>query len=260
MTDSVLHFTKRELQRLSRNRTVWIAVAATGLVLGLAGPFGTDATMRTLPRVAYWVAVVAFGFFGGTGMATLVVGLVAPRFGQMVGVTLSALAGGSFVLSGLFLLNWAALGQSPADQDYAVSIAANVLAVSLVVSWAFALIGRRPTPAPLVAAGTETPRIVRRLPLDRRGRLIALSVQDHYVEVITSGGKDLLLMRLADAIAETDPEQGLQVHRSHWVALAAVRGARRDGARVILTMSDGRDIPVSRTYLPAIKEAGLLPG
>jgi len=28
----------------------------------------------------------------------------------------------------------------------------------------------------------------------------------------------------------------------------------------VLTMSDGRDIPVSRTYVRAVKDAGLLPG
>ena len=53
---------------------------------------------------------------------------------------------------------------------------------------------------------------------------------------------------------------GFQVHRSHWVSLAQVRSVRRDGARAVLTMSDGRDIPVSRSNIAAVKEAGLLPG
>ncbi|MCB1397271.1 MAG: LytTR family transcriptional regulator, partial [Rhodobacteraceae bacterium] len=85
-----------------------------------------------------------------------------------------------------------------------------------------------------------------------------LSVQDHYVEVVTTRGRELLLMRLSDAIAETEGCAGLQVHRSHWVALDQVQAAHRDGARAVLTLSDGREIPVSRTYVPAAKEAGLL--
>ncbi|MCW1932118.1 LytTR family DNA-binding domain-containing protein [Pararhodobacter zhoushanensis] len=96
-----------------------------------------------------------------------------------------------------------------------------------------------------------------RLPLDKRGALISLSVQDHYVEVVTLRGRELLLMRLSDAIAETGGDVGLQVHRSHWVALDQVRAARREGARGVLTLSDGREIPVSRTYAAAAKAAGL---
>ena len=87
---------------------------------------------------------------------------------------------------------------------------------------------------------------------------MSLSVQDHYVEVTTTKGRELILLRLGDAMAEVGETAGLQVHRSHWVATDQVTAARRDGARAILTMSDGRDIPVSRTYVPAIKEAGLL--
>ena len=100
---------------------------------------------------------------------------------------------------------------------------------------------------------------LRRLPVEKRGRLISISVADHYVEVATSAGSALILMRLTDAMAETGDTPGLQVHRSHWVAIGEVTAARRDGARAILTLSDGRDIPVSRTYVPAVKEAGLLP-
>nr|WP_255552328.1 LytTR family DNA-binding domain-containing protein [Maritimibacter dapengensis] len=102
-------------------------------------------------------------------------------------------------------------------------------------------------------------RILDRLPIEKRGPLISLSVQDHYVEVATTKGTELVLLRLSDAMAEVGDTPGLQVHRSHWIATGAVKSARRDGARAILTMADGRDIPVSRTYLPAIKEAGLLP-
>nr|WP_255553731.1 LytTR family DNA-binding domain-containing protein [Maritimibacter sp. DP1N21-5] len=109
-------------------------------------------------------------------------------------------------------------------------------------------------------ATPQPPRILSRVPIDKRGRLYALSVQDHYVEVITDKGSELVLLRLADAMGEVGTTPGLQVHRSHWVATGAVAAAKRDGAKAVLTLQDGRDIPVSRTYLPAVKEAGLLPG
>jgi DNA-binding LytR/AlgR family response regulator len=51
----------------------------------------------------------------------------------------------------------------------------------------------------------------------------------------------------------------LQVHRAHWVARDQVRTARRSGARAILTMTDGSEVPVSRSFVPVVKAAGLLP-
>jgi len=100
---------------------------------------------------------------------------------------------------------------------------------------------------------------LQRVPLEKRGALLALSVEDHYVRVHTAKGTEMVLMRLSDAMRETGALPGAQVHRSHWVAFHAVRAARRDGDRAILTLSSGVDIPVSRANLPKVKEAGLLP-
>ena len=106
----------------------------------------------------------------------------------------------------------------------------------------------------------KTARLIQRLPTRlREAQVISMSMQDHYVEVTTSNGTSLLLMRLSDAIRETDGIAGLQVHRSHWVALDQVSAAIRQGDRATLTMVTGDEVPVSRTYLNAIKEAGLLP-
>ena len=86
-----------------------------------------------------------------------------------------------------------------------------------------------------------------------------MSVQDHYVEVTTTAGSSLLLMRLSDAMRETGDVEGLQVHRSHWVARAHVTAAKREGDKAILTLSDGRNLPASRSHIKALKEIGILP-
>lgn len=108
-------------------------------------------------------------------------------------------------------------------------------------------------------AAPAPPPILQRLPLEKRGTLLALSVEDHYVRVHTSQGTEMVLMRLSDAMKETGNIPGAQVHRSHWVAFKAVTAARREGDRAILTLSSGVDIPVSRANLSKVKEAGLLP-
>ena len=93
-------------------------------------------------------------------------------------------------------------------------------------------------------------RLPRRLGVD----LIYLTVDDHYVKAHTSAGSAIILMRFADAVAEL-ADQGLQVHRSFWVANRYLeRLARKDG-RTVLRLSNGQEIPVSRTYLTAVRAA-----
>ncbi|EBV3599940.1 LytTR family transcriptional regulator, partial [Salmonella enterica subsp. enterica serovar Virchow] len=90
-----------------------------------------------------------------------------------------------------------------------------------------------------------------------RGQLTHLSMQDHYVDVRTDNGGAMVLMRLSDAIAETRGVEGLQIHRSHWVALGAVQKAIRRGGRPYVIMKDGTELPVSRSYLDTVRSAGL---
>jgi DNA-binding LytR/AlgR family response regulator len=116
-----------------------------------------------------------------------------------------------------------------------------------------------PSDAPATTAPCP-PAILDRLPLDRRGALVALSAEDHYVRVVTRTGEALVLIRLADAMRETGDLPGLQVHRSHWVALDAVRAVRRSGDGAVLTLATGHELPASRRFIPALRQAALLPG
>nr|WP_321360764.1 LytTR family DNA-binding domain-containing protein [uncultured Hyphomonas sp.] len=136
-----------------------------------------------------------------------------------------------------------------------------VFAISLVLTLTGLLIARansgaaadrRPTPAD--TAG----RFLDRLPVKfRRAELWAISSEDHYLRVYTNLGEELILMRLADAVRELDGAAGVQVHRSWWVAKDGVSDARRDNGKLVLVLKNGTDVPVSRTYQAAAKDAGL---
>jgi hypothetical protein len=67
-------------------------------------------------------------------------------------------------------------------------------------------------------------------------------VRDHYVEVTTTGGQHMLLMRLTDAIDELDDLPGERIHRSHWAAAAHLRRIARRGQKQVVLLSDGRDL------------------
>ena len=135
-----------------------------------------------------------------------------------------------------------------------------VYAVCLVLTALGVLVNRARTPQSPAAtpdAGAEA-RFLDRLPVRYRGaHLWAVSSEDHYLRVHTSLGEELILMRLADAVRELAGADGVQVHRSWWVAKSGVGDTRRDNGKLVLKLKSGTEVPVSRTYLAAAKEAGL---
>ncbi len=115
---------------------------------------------------------------------------------------------------------------------------------------------------PAGATGTAAgPRLTGRLPANLRGGDIwALEAEEHYTKIHTSKGNTLLLMRFSDAIAEMDPQPGLQVHRSFWVSRRAVERVARVDKRWVVQLKGGLEIPVSRSYRVTVQSAGLVGG
>lgn len=97
------------------------------------------------------------------------------------------------------------------------------------------------------------PTLVARLAPENRGAVISLTAQDHYVEITTTGGAELVLMRLSDAISELQGLPGVQIHRSHWVALSAIRSTSRSAGRMNVTLVDGRSLPVATTREKSVR-------
>ncbi|MFY0597525.1 MAG: LytTR family transcriptional regulator DNA-binding domain-containing protein [Cognatishimia sp.] len=266
MEDSPLQSAKREMQVNAQNKSVWVCLMAAGVILGIAGPFGTDQVLRAVPRLMYWFALTIGFYFVGSFVGTFL-----SRVFSSIGLpfwTAIVLAGaGAGIVIFIFLMGInIALFDVPLDCPSCVGIlAANVIGIAIIITCSIVYLKElhpaedEAKPAADLGEEPQPPAILRRLPFEKRGPLYSLSVSDHYVEITTAKGAVLVLMRLSDAIAETGAVSGLQVHRSHWVALAAVASAKRDGAKAILTLKDGREIPASRTYIPALKEAGVLP-
>lgn len=112
---------------------------------------------------------------------------------------------------------------------------------------------QRPTP----------PRILERINVTLRAPLISLSVSDHYVEVSTSKvkekkRKELVLIRLSDAIAETGDIIGLRIHRSHWVVVDQIVSVAKKDSKAMLTTKNSAIFPISRTYMAQAKDLGIV--
>ena len=88
---------------------------------------------------------------------------------------------------------------------------------------------------------------------DRRGQLLAINAQGHYLRVITTLGEDLVLHNFGDAIGELDADSGLRVHRSWWVARRALDDCQLVSTKLLRHIG-GLEIPVSRTFREQLRQ------
>ena len=227
---------------------------AAALFMAVAGAFGSD--RAALPaRIVYWFALMILGWLWGafvsrfffhsvyrprqTWMRVLLASLVlSVPFSAVVG------AASMFMFHARFEL-WDIPG-----------LILSVLTVSVAMVSLNVLVDARAEAGATQASATPA-KFLERLPLKLRGGEVwAVEAEDHYLRLHTSKGQDLILMRLADAVAELQGIEGAQVHRSWWVARDAIADAKRGDGRATLTLKDGAEAPVSRTYARLLREKG----
>ena len=268
MNRRALQLALREMQSVLANRYSRVGMLLAVVLLAVSGPFGTFESFTVGQRFVYWGAMVLASYVTGQGAAKFFLTVLSD---QIVSRWPRAIVAGLLtslpVTIVVLLVN--GLAQQHVEVEESLLIWFYCVLVTLAVVVTFVglseLLARPSGVAALegdtAGPGATTalpPAIFERVPLQQRGRLLALTVEDHYVDIVTDRGKTLVLMRLADAIREAAPVPGLQIHRSHWVALAAVTRAHRSDGKVMLELTNGLRLPVSRGYLPAAREAGLV--
>ena len=221
--------------------------------LTLSGAFGSGEAAMGISFV-YWVGLLLVGYVWGSFVARLVLraswapqslalqtvliaALLAIPYSAVVGYASQLAFGATFELSDMPML------------------LVSVFVVSLAMTAINVLIETRRSA--VTNAAPAPPKFLERLPLKLRGGEVwAVEAEDHYLRLHTSKGQDLILLRLADAVAELEGIEGLQVHRSWWVARDAITDAKRGDGRATLTLKDGAEVPVSRTYAGLLRERG----
>lgn len=240
------------------------------LVTASVGPFGTFAEMPPSGRFVYWASLIGIALVLGNGIRRVVL-LRTKKDGirtDLIGSCLMSVIFGALItlynvvtqLGGAF--RWA---------DFFLN-ASVVLLVSLGITLLRAYM--RSVAAEVTAAGSDTksddsPDAVSdedaRLPafLEEIDPAIARGVHwieadDHYLRVHAANGSARVLMRFRDALEELAHLPGIRIHRSHWVKIEAVQEVRVDGRRHVAVLPCGSEVPVSRTYVDDLREAGLI--
>ena len=231
-----------------------LAITVTAAIfLAMAGAFGSYAA-PPLVRFAYWIVLMLLGWLWGAFVSRFFfrrLGPPRPLWLRVItsSLTLSIPYTAVVALAGVLTFH---THYRPMDIP---GLVATVTAIAAVMVSINVLVDREMSAE--TSASSEPPKFLERLPLKLRGAEVwAVEAEDHYLRLHTSRGQDLILMRLSDAIAELQGIEGAQVHRSWWVSRAAITGARRGDGRATLTLQDGAEVPVSRTYARLLRERG----
>lgn len=241
---------------------IWIlAVAFSILLVAWAGARFAPRRRRAL----LWIAAVAVpasylapGFDNKTSLA-LLTGVALAAVATLAGVR-SRTAGAWPTLAWLAAFTTAGLALPFLLLDLSFFVLAAGLTLPLLLAELLRL-GRedRDREAALTRAASRPDRLTvataRGVVLTPLGDIVAIVGADDYAELRLSGGRSLLHAARLERLAAQLPPSFVRIHRSVIANLEHVERLERDGARWRLHMDEGPPLPVSRSRLPAVREA-----
>ncbi|GMB80457.1 LytTR family DNA-binding domain-containing protein [Shinella zoogloeoides] len=249
----------RELQVFLRAPRFWATFGAVVLIFWVTGPYGTADRLAAVPRLGFWLVLHAVAWAIAVTAIVLVNTLLRDRIpGLGRRMALGTLVAGVPVGLATNAISLATFGGTPTVLDLAASIATGLLLSALFCALTYLTMSSRQAealssvPAPSEEERSDVP-LLRRLRPENRGPILHMTVADHYTEVTTSRGRELILLRFSDAVEEVGGTPGLQVHRSHFVADVHVERLLRSDGKLAILLKDGSEIPVSRSRTEAVR-------
>lgn len=256
---------------MAKRLTVEILVmVALGLLVGLLGPFGTFAAPPA-QRMLSWVIWLLAGYALfrpiniAAGWLCEATGLPHTA-GRLLAFVVASVPLTLLVTMMVTQTGFADTLRWPGFWTMYLYICVISVLASVVMATVFGRKDDRRTAA--AVSGTQSDEPAASPPPDSSspslplppgfGPVCALKGEDHYVRVIGEAREELILMRMRDAIERLDNANGLRVHRSWWVAKAAVASVHREGRTAILTLRSGHEAPVARDMMPQLRAAGWL--
>lgn len=231
------------------------------MILALLAPYETGAIFDATERYVFWIWSSVAGALTLTAFDR-----VATALGREHGIA-GPLSAAASVVAAAVPITLIVYASAPAIDDGTKllpfwSLFPSVLVLCIPLQIVLVLLGRT-TPrqtvsaAPSNAAPSRSP-LFDKIPA-RLGRdLLCLKIEDHYLRVYTAVGDTLILMSMSDAEACLVEADGQRVHRSWWVARAAVKAASTSDNAVRLTLVNGLEVPVSRSRRQALRDLGWL--
>ncbi len=257
--DTALQFTRRELQRLISSPRFWISFAVVIVVLTMVGPFYTLTSLNFSARLVYWTLIACLNYLVGFCFSVYFGHLLfSAGLSEIASRLISGFISGIPITFIVWNVNvyFYDFNMSESIGFFSLLLYCCIIAMAIgILFYMFSLETRSNEPfsdKPTVKG--SSPTFMRRLPAHLGKDILSLEAQDHYVNVTTNNGSALVLIRLADAIAELEGLEGLRIHRSHWVAITAISKTKRENGKLLVELTNGISLPVSRTYAKTLRE------
>lgn len=249
---SALQFAIREMRSTFSKLGYWLVLGAIASITAISGPFNTISEFSLLQRFAYWGAIVVL-----TAIAAQFTGIFVSYFlrSKSLNKYLEIFGTGLAASIPVTLIVWVISGLVAGNTESGVSglieLLPQTVPICFVIVLAYYFLGRARAQN---EQPTSEPAFFKRLPVELGKQIYSLQAQDHYVQVTTSRGSELILIRLEDAIGEIEGVEGFRTHRSWWVAKDAVQKLHRTNGKVQLVLKNQDTIPVSRSHQSNVKE------
>ena len=261
VNDGPVALALRQLQRQISGPAFWIVVGGMVLIAAVAGPYYTLERLNFAERLVYWGVIIGMSALIMTFLSVLAHRVTEARgWNWALVAVLAGIAGILPVLGTVLLAGWLTTGfgsGGPGIITLAAYVAPSVIGVTLAVN-AYIEVQQsmspaaNPASAPRQADGAAAV-LQGKLPHHLGHDIVAVRAQDHYLEVTTTKGQCMVLMRLGDAVSDLAPLPGMQVHRSWWISLAHVARVEKGANGPEVVMSDGQRVPVGRSYRAAFR-------
>ncbi|WP_286262896.1 LytTR family DNA-binding domain-containing protein [Thalassotalea atypica] len=264
----------------SKDKTIkdLVTASAVGIFIGFLSPFGMDQLPRVI-SISFWVFTCLVGYFIYSPIIHFGSYLLKNKLGkyslttQWHGVAIMTIFGSILMSFAVPIISWLFFGISINYYQQFFTILPQALVIGGVISFISMVRGHiaeqqaqlnekkeiieKQQQVSDAVYDKQLQKFMNQLPVDKRGTLHCLEMSDHYLKVYTDKGHHLVLMRFKDALAALADYPGIQTHRSWWVALESVESYNKEGRKVFLTLKNNLDVPVSRTFLDAVKEANI---
>lgn len=237
-------------------RKTLVFLAALCLLV-LIGPFGTYSGLSLPHRIVFWSVILSgVGLFMHIGMVAAMTAPPLSKWPQIAQIALGSAAASTPGAAFVVFVHDVYHGPGAGDVFWLITVQVFFIGIAIGCAEYMDWGGKQPAPdsAPHNVPDAPQARLLQRVSPEIRGEIVSLSMQDHYVEVTTTRGREMILLRFGDALAEVENLSGLRIHRSHWAAKASMTGLSQANGRTFLDLADGRKLPVSATYHSAVED------
>lgn len=245
-------------------------VLTVGVTLALLGPFGQAERFLLAERIGLWIVYLAVGLPLFWAIRRGLLDRIAPQTGWLARagkIGLAAVIGcvpmlGVVELIGL--IEGRPLPQSPSDWVRSAAEVAILAAPILLLSELVQRSADPAPPSPVLSGGTNKAAgrqddPARRLAGNHErdfGTVHAFCAEGHYTRIFGPHGDRLVDFNFSDIVEIAASWDGAQVHRSWWVARAAVRRSVRKGSAAEVILGGGLRAPVARRRRADLKRLG----